>query len=206
MKIVKMIQSKHVPDRWYAELSDGGRLEVNLSMIAQYSLYTGRELTDEETENLRGDAEKTSLKARALLLLGARSMSARELADKLRRKGADEAAVSETVAWLEKMGYINDSEYAKMIVRHYSARGYGARRIREELYRRGIERELGSEAMLFMPEPDDAIDGLIAKKMRGKNPDEKELKKTADMLMRRGYSWDEVKSALRRYKTEAEEE
>ena len=206
MKIIKMTQSKHVADRWYADLEDGSKLQVNLALVADHSLFTGRELTDEELENLRTDAEKTDQKARALRMLGARNMSAREIKDRLMQKGAEEDQADETVEWLQKLGYINDREYAGMIVRHYAAKGYGRRKISDELYRRGIDRQLRDEMMEQIPEPDDAIDNLIMKRLKGEKPDQKELKRTTDMLMRRGFSWEEIKSALRRYEIEAEEE
>lgn len=206
MKIVKMTQSKHVSDRWYADLEDGSKIQVNLNMIAEYSLFTGRDLTEAEVKNIRNNAEKTGVKARALRMLGARSMSGKEMFDKLCEKGIEEQIAAETVAWLENLGYINDREYAMMIVKHYAEKGYGRRRIIEELYRRGIEQNLRDEAMESMPETNNAIDALVEKKLRGKVPDKKELKKLTDMLARRGFSWSEISGALRRYEFEAEEE
>lgn len=206
MKILKMTQSKHVADRWYVDMEDGSKLQVNLSLIAEYSLFTGRELTDEEMKNLRNDAEKTEFKARALRILGTRSMSGKELFDKLKQKGADEHAAAETVAWAEKYGYINDVEYAAMIVRHYSAKGYGTRRVTDELYKRGIDRNMWDDALAHMPMQGGTLDEIIAKKLHGKEPDKKEMKRLTDMLLRRGFSWEEVRSALRRYEVEAEDE
>ncbi len=206
MKITKMTQSKHVSDRWYVQLEDGSRIQVGLGMIAEYSLYTGRELAETELDELRQSAGKNEIKARALRILGARSMSGKEMFDKLVQKGADEHSAAETVAWLVGLGYINDREYAGMVVRHYAAKGYGARRVRDELRRRGIEREIQDEAMAAMPDTDSAVDTLLAKKLGGRAPDRKDIKKAADMLLRRGFSWDEINGALRRYEYEAEEE
>lgn len=206
MTITKLIKSNHVAGRWYAVLSDGARLQINLDMIAEYGLYTGRELTENEERELREKAEKTGVKARALNALSARSMSSREMFDKLVQKGADEHTAAETVAWLEDLGYLNDREYAEMVVRHYASKGYGTRRVRDELHRRGIDRELADEALEHMPDTDGAIDALLEKKLRGGTPDKKELKKVTDMLLRRGFSWNEIGAALRRRETEAEEE
>ena len=50
---------------------------------------------------------------------------------------------------------LDDEEYAGQIVRHYSAKGYGERRIREELYRRGIPREYWKDALAQQPETDE---------------------------------------------------
>ena len=37
--------------------------------------------------------------------------------------------------------------YAAQVVRYYSAKGYGERKLRDELYRRGVPRELWDEAL-----------------------------------------------------------
>ena len=39
------------------------------------------------------------------------------------------------------------SQPARMVVRHYAAKGYGPRKIRDELYRRGVPREFWEDAM-----------------------------------------------------------
>jgi len=47
---------------------------------------------------------------------------------------------------------------------------------------------------------DDVIDQFIQSKLRGEIPDRKEEKRVTDALMRRGYGWDEIGAAMRRYK------
>ena len=39
---------------------------------------------------------------------------------------------------MEELGFLNDAAYAAQVVRYYSAKGYGERKLRDELYRRGI--------------------------------------------------------------------
>ena len=41
--------------------------------------------------------------------------------------------------WLEDLGAIDDAAYARLVARHYGARGYGPGRVREELRRRRAE-------------------------------------------------------------------
>lgn len=50
-------------------------------------------------------------------------------------------------------------------------KGYGVSRVREELRRRKLDRELWDAALEEMPEPDDAVDTLLRSKMRGKGSD-----------------------------------
>ena len=145
-------------------------------------------------------APEIALRKRALELLNRRAMSRRELMDKLVQKGEEKAQTEEAVDWLVEMGLLNDLDYAEQIVRHYAGKGYGRQRVEQELWRRGIEKNLWDEALQEMPEESDALDRFIESRLRGEAPDPKEEKRVADALARRGYSWDEIKEGLRRYK------
>ena len=205
MKITKITQSKRTPEVYYIDLENGENLRVNIAMIADYSLFTGRDLSDDELIQLKGDSGKATSKARALRIMGTRPLSEKEISDKLLEKGEDPETVSDTVDWLKRNGFLNDEEYAAMIVRHYAAKGYGIGRVKNELYRRGIPKELWDGSLEQMPQQDDTIDKYISSKLKGRDPDKKELKKVTDALYRRGFSWEEIKSALERYGNGIEE-
>ena len=144
-------------------------------------------------------------KERALALLDRRDYSRAELLKKLLEKGEDEAEATAAVDRLEELGFVDDARYAPIVVRHYAAKGYGARRVQQELARRGIPKELWDEAMAQMPAQDDTIDRLLQSKLRGE-VDRAALKRASDFLLRKGYGWDEIKSALERYHANIEED
>ena len=108
---------------------------------------------------------------------------------------ADDAGAA--AAYLENIGALDDAAYAAMLVRHYSAQGCGPARIRDELYRRGVPRELWDEALETAPDAQETLACVIASKTRGKPLNEKDYKRLSDALLRRGFSWGEVKTALR---------
>ena len=90
----------------------------------------------------------TALRDRALHLLSYRAHSRRELHDKLRRKTAcDEDELSEVLDWLEEMRFLDDLSFAQAVVRKYTRKGYEPWRIRGELMKRGISREIREAAM-----------------------------------------------------------
>ena len=107
---------------------------------------------------------------------------------------------------MEQLGYLNDAEYAARVVRHYSAKGFGERKLRDELCRRGVPQDLWTDALEQAEDPSGAIDAFVAKKLAGKTPDRQELKKISDALARRGYRWPDISDALRRYGAETGEE
>ena len=116
---------------------------------------------------------------------------------------SEEAAAA--ADWLEEMGYLDDADYARRVVEHYSARGCGPAKLRDELYRRGVPRDCWDDALAAQEPPEGAIDALLQKKLRGADPsDPRALKRAADALARRGYRWEEIQEGLERYRALSE--
>lgn len=206
MVIQELKPSKRVRGRWLAVLEDGSILRLGEKEIIDFSLYAGKVLSGEEAEAVLDSARRSGLKEKTIALLARKPMSRRELERKL---GEWEAGEEETAAIcdrMEELGFLNDREYAARLVRHYSAKGYGARKLRDELYRRGIPRELWDGALAGLEDSAAAIDAFVEKKLGGKAIDRKELKKVSDALARRGYSWSDITNALGRYGARMEED
>ena len=137
-------------------------------------------------------------KARALKILERRDVSRKMLLDKLTEKDVADADAEEVADWLCGLGVVNDERFAGLVVRHYAAKGYGERRIREELYRRGIDRELWDAALEELTGSDERLDRLLGAKLRGDASPEN-LQRTQNYLLRRGYSWEDIREATERY-------
>ena len=135
---------------------------------------------------------------RALKILERCDVSRKMLLDKLTEKGISNTDAEEVADWLCGLGVVNDERYAGLVVRHYAAKGYGRRRIRDELYRRGIDREFWDGALAELPETDDTVDRLLSARLRDAVSPEA-LQRAQSYLLRRGYSWDEVCAATERY-------
>lgn len=88
---------------------------------------------------------KKSAKSAAVRLLAARQYSAAGLTRKLTERGYDEDEIEAVIEYFTEVGYLNDLEFARSIVRHYA--GKEPARIRYELYKRGIDRETMNEAI-----------------------------------------------------------
>lgn len=194
------------PERFLARFDNGEELRTTLSVVTELSLYTGVELDEAGLDAARAASARARCRQRALRIIGARAMSARELTDRLLEKGEAPENAQAAVAWLLELGLLDDAQYAGMCVRHYAAKGYGVQKIRSELYRRGIPRALWDEALQELPEQDAQLDALLRRKLKSAAPDRTELKKAADYLYRRGFSYGEIRDALARYDAELEEE
>lgn len=205
MTINKLTPSKRVEGRWLVFLEDGAVLRIGENEVIDFALYAGKTLTAEETERLLDSARRNGLKEKALELLSRKPMSRSELERRLAQWEAGEEETAAICDRMEELGYLNDADYARRVVRHYAAKGFGVRKLRDELYRRGVPRDLWEDALTLAQDPSDAIDTFVARKLAGKTPDRKEWKKVADALARRGYSWSEISSALERYGAERDE-
>lgn len=214
MRIDRLSPSQRVEGRWLVYLEDGELLRVGQNQIADFALYAGRELTDEELAALKRSARSAALNEKALGLLARRPMSRKELTDQLTRRPRDPSKAPAATAEeaqaaadrLTELGYLNDGEYAGQVVRHYAARGYGPRKLRDELYRRGVPRDYWDEALKQAQDAGgDALDEFLRRRLRDWDGDPNSLKRAADALARRGYPWEEIRDALRRYDRDLEE-
>ena len=205
MRIDRLEPSRHKKGRFLLHLDDGSCLKVTEREVADYGLYPGMELEEGACAALTEAGKRSSAKYRAAAMVGARPLSRQELTRRLKEKGEEESHVREAVDWLEELGAVNDADYGKLIARHYSAKGYGPRKIQDELFRRGVPRELWSEAMEEASDPAAGIDAFLSRKLAPGETDPKALKRAADGLLRRGYRWADVREGLRRYGAEVEE-
>jgi len=141
-------------------------------------------------------------KARALKILEKRDVSRKMLIDKLTEKGISEADAEEVADRLTELRVIDDERYAGLVVRHYAAKGYGERRIKEELYHRGVPREYRETALEEMPEQDETLERFIRSRLRGAEPSQENLKKIMNALLRRGHSWEDIHAAVEQVRAE----
>ena len=193
------------PGRFLVEFDGGAALRSTLEAVTDARLYVGMELDEEAFEELKRSSSKALDRQKALEMLSRRPYSRRELKDKLLRRGTDEQSADECIAWLDEHGFLDDGEYAGAVARHYSAKGYGAGRVKSELRRRGIERELADETLEALPENTEKIDAYIARRLNDPK-DRDSVRKIGAALFRRGYSWEEIRAALRRFDSMIEED
>ena len=201
MVIQELKPSQRVQGRWLAMLEDGSILRVGQQEIADFALYAGRELTEEEAAALTAGLRSRQMRERALELLSRKPQSRRELTRKLNEWGAGPEEADAVCDRMEELGYLNEAAYAARIVEVYSARGFGEKKLRDELYRRGVPREEWDEALARVEDSTQAIDDFLQKKLTGWTGDRKQLQKVTAALARRGFSWSDIRDALARYVT-----
>ena len=61
-------------------------------------------------------------------------------------KAYEKALNDDAAAYLEERKFLNDTRYAQMLLKSYARKGYGTRRIKQELKKRGISNDDADEA------------------------------------------------------------
>lgn len=191
------------PERFTLVFDDGTELKTTLGIITERFIHSGMDFDEDAYNELVSACTLALAKARALRIINARPMSREELRKRLVEKGETPENAEECAEWLCQMVLINDTEYAGSVVRHYAAKGYGASRIKQELRRHGVSRELWDEAMEQMPEQDEYLARFLRSRLSDPG-DRAQVKKVSDALFRRGYSWDQIKHALNEFDTQGD--
>ena len=168
-------------DYWYSE---------------KYRNY--KEINEEELTELLDAVSFRRAYNKGLDFLSRRPYGTKELVKKLCEKGHEKEFAEKACDRLLELGLLNDEEYARILANDLLDRkNYSIKRIKQELAFRGINREIIENTVdLLDNDPVSRIIILIKKKYINKISDEKGRKRTVDALLRLGYSYSDIKSAL----------
>ena len=143
----------------------------------------------EELDNVRVAGERALAMTRALTFLGYRARSEKEVRDHLRRYGYGEETVGEVVVRLKELGYLDDEDFARLVVRE-KARRYGPRRVSAELRKSCVDAEVAQgaveEEFAERLELEQARSAASRRYNRGGS--NAEARRVYGFLVRRGYS------------------
>ena len=105
-------------------------------------------------------------------MLSRRPLSAAMLEQKLLDKGFAPEAADYAVQRMRLLRAIDDEAYAEMLIRSYRNKGYGAKRIRQELYQRGVPKDTAAQQLRNMEPNWEKMHALLEKKLkkRGLHP------------------------------------
>ena len=189
---------KTSPDRmgrYWLTFEDGSKLALYRQTVEDFALYAGKELSEEETQQLLNAAGKMSAKMRAVRIVSASSVSKRDLEERLVRKGEDPQQAKEAVEWMEELHLLNDRSTAEQVVHSCISKGYGLQRAKQALYEKRIPKEYWDEALRDYPDQMEKIVSFLRSRL-DEESGEKEVKKAVDALLRRGHSYAKIREGL----------
>jgi regulatory protein len=175
--------------------------EIDADVAVERGLREGVALGLEELEAARVAGERALAMNRALHFLGYRARSRSEVRERLRRYGYGEETVRAVIGRLEELGYLDDEEFARTVVRE-KARRYGPRRVSADLRRSGVDAELAQDIVEeeFAERSElEAARSVAARRYNSRGSDA-EARRVYGFLMRRGYSADVCAEVAREYR------
>lgn len=191
---------KTEPDRagrFWVTFEDGTRLGLYRQTVEDFSLYPGRELSEEEWHSLQNSAGQMSAKMRAVRIVAASAVSQQDLQQRLVQKGEAPAQAAEAVAWMAEMNLVDDAETARQIVARCISKGYGLARAKQALYEKKIPKQYWEDVLADYPDQTEPILRFLCSRLSDPS-DDKQVKKAIDALLRRGHSYTHIRAALRR--------
>ncbi len=204
MRIDSLKTSPDRAGRYWVTFDDGTKLGLYRQTVEDFGLYPGKELSDEETNDLLIAAGKMSAKMRAVRIVSASSVSRRDLEERLIRKGEDPAQAKEAVQWMEDLHLVDDRNTAEQVVHSCISKGYGLTRAKQALYEKRIPKEYWEEALEDYPDQKEKILSFLRSRLDA-GSDEKHVKKAIDALIRRGHSYRNIKEALNQLSFDSED-
>ena len=195
-------------------LEDGQKLWLHGDLVQSEFLHTGDDLGSERIAELKYRAAEHRAYEYGLYLLEKRGYSYREMYEKL--SGAPNAQEDAVLAALEKLtryGFLNDAVYAEQLARHFVAgKKFGLRRAEYEMRHRGLSQEDIDDALAPYDNAEQISAQLleILQKKYARyltDPDDrKATEKVTAALVRRGYTYQQIKYAIEDYYAWAEEQ
>lgn len=211
MKITAIsVQAKN-NDRVNVSVDGSYRFSLDIFQVGDLGLKVGKEYSEAELIALETESQFGKLYTRALEYTMMRPHSSREIRDYLWRKTRttkyksrsgevkDRAGVSTELTdrvyqRLNERGYIDDEKFARYWVENRNmTKGASRRKLANELRAKGVETGIIDAALAETDRDDQQELQKIITKKRARYPDEQKL---IAYLLRQGFSYDDVKSAV----------
>ncbi len=208
-KITSVEPQKKNPKRFNIFLDGKFVFGADEDLVVEYRLISDKEIDQEKIEKLLFEAEVGKLMERMYRLFNIRQRSEKEVRDYLRNlsfkrkiKGQEEiseVAAQSLITKLKTRGLLNDEKFAYSWVESRQKKK-GSRVLKQELFQKGIDREIIDQVLEGVENKDVAEKALEKKIKAWKNLSPIEFKKKAyEFLMRRGFEYEPVKDIVEKY-------
>jgi regulatory protein len=185
------------PKEFGADPDAAGWLSLDAELCEMKHLAVGTVLSDEELASLIEESHIKRAKSRAMWYISQSDHSKKGLIKKLSAAFPDYAA-NAAAERLEELGLVNDQAFAeRRLQRILEEKKVSLRMAKQLLLAEGLDREivdLVSESLEY--NQDGALCELIERKYKDKLNSKKDVDKMMSALLRKGYSYSDIKDAL----------
>ena len=193
---MKLTYKKGKGDKIHISIDGEYALTVDEMYFASLYLKDGQEISEQEYAGLEETVNIRRAYNCAVSLLSRRDHSEKELIRKLKEKGHSKGAEA-AIEKLKSGGYVDDERFSRIYASELiRLKGYGRRRVEQELYLKGVDREIVSGVLDEISFDTDRLSDIIKRKYLAKMTDDKGRQKAFNALLRLGYSYGEIRDAL----------
>ena len=199
-KITRLVKAKTREKRVNIYLDGKYSLTLLAEVVLKERLRVGQELSDDEITNLAGkDSYQRSLNT-AARLLGYRPRSEAEIAQRLRRRGFDDASSVKALNYLKDRGLVDDTAFAHYWIENRESFSPRSRRLTGlELRRKGLDREIIEQAIGQIDENESAYRAAASKARHLVEDDYAAFRRRlGGYLGRRGFNYEVINDTIKR--------
>ena len=186
-------------------IDDEYQITTDIDFWAENYIKDGTDISEEQWQKLVDAINYKKAVNKCYDLLSRRDHSVKELRTKLLRT-VDEQNADRAIERMLELGYLDDEKYAETLLNHLiNNKNMSSAFIKQEMYKRGVPSDIISE-ILSETEIDNVscIKELILTKYRNKLMAENGREKVTASLMRKGFSYSDIKSAFNELEEETE--
>ncbi|MDE7365124.1 MAG: RecX family transcriptional regulator [Ruminococcus sp.] len=186
------------------ELDSERILYLHIDIIVDFGLVKGMQIERDEMKKIIYASNFRRAYEYSLYCLDYRDYSAEELYQKILQKYKSEKLCLDVIKKLARANIINDRRYAeKLAVKLVESRKYGYRRAKREIIQKGITEDIAEEMLdrynnIYHENLMDMLEKKYSRFLTDRT-DRKSIEKVKNALVRYGYSFDEINSAVREY-------
>ena len=203
--ITGIVESTRKEGRYVVAVDGRPAHTVSLDIIDQLKLCVGGAVDAAGEAALEGAAAALQTYDRALNLLAFQARSARDLRRKLVQKGEPAEHVERAIERLTAQGLLDDAQFARQLARSkVASQGASRRRLQQEMFKRGVAREVADEAIAEVYEDEQVDEGVLVEEVARKKvcslaklDPEARRRRLYAFLARRGYEGEAIRRAMR---------
>ncbi len=198
-RITAISSQRRNPDRYSIFIEGEFVLGIDKKTVEDMDLRVGKLVDEKDLKKITSQEELNKAQAYALMLLGYRERSLREIKIRMRQKGYEEKLVEKVVKYLKDRNLINDKRFTQLWAESRIKKGYGRWRIQSELEQKGVNREITDEIFKDLysgiDEVQVALDLVEKKRWVSKEP-LRLTERVSNLLRRRGFSFEVISNVV----------
>lgn len=185
--------------RYLVTLEDGMSFPMYGRELDEYQIHEEEELSDSDFEMIMTEVLPKRAKLCAMHLLEKMDRTEHQLRQKLAALFYPEQMINAALDYVKQYRYVDDVRYAVSYM-EYRRENKSVRQMEQELYQKGISRDVFQEALEQIEQPDEErqiLDWLQKKHYDPRTADHKETNRVYGFLLRKGYQASAIQRMMR---------